>query len=144
MNDAAAEPRDRRKPPESVWRLIWERDGRACVSCGSTDDLAVDHIVPWSRGGRTHPDNLQILCRRCNSAKGASTEETASGDGPALRDTLSDAGGSLESARLAVRSAMALAEKLAVEADAKGVPETQIARLLGVDRMTVRKWLGKR
>jgi DNA-binding protein Fis len=26
----------------------------------------------------------------------------------------------------------------------QGVPETQIAKLLGVDRMTVRKWLGKK
>lgn len=29
-------------------------------------------------------------------------------------------------------------------ADADGTPEAEIARKLGVDRMTVRKWLGKR
>jgi 5-methylcytosine-specific restriction endonuclease McrA len=30
-----------------------------------------DHIVPWSRGGHTTADNLQMLCRDCNLKKGA-------------------------------------------------------------------------
>ncbi len=29
----------------------------------------VDHIVPWSKGGKTVPENLQMLCRRCNALK---------------------------------------------------------------------------
>jgi transposase-like protein len=32
----------------------------------------------------------------------------------------------------------------ALEATANGTPQAEIARELGVDRMTVRKWLGKR
>jgi hypothetical protein len=31
--------------------------------------LVVDHIQPESRGGRTVADNLQTLCRACNSRK---------------------------------------------------------------------------
>lgn len=31
-----------------------------------------DHIVPWSQGGKTEYENLQILHRRCNKEKGAS------------------------------------------------------------------------
>ncbi|MGV7585208.1 helix-turn-helix domain-containing protein [Mycobacterium kansasii] len=37
-----------------------------------------------------------------------------------------------------------VAEMLAQSAHSDGVPETQIADELGVNRMTVRKWLGKR
>ena len=30
----------------------------------------VDHIVPQSRGGTDHLDNLQMLCSHCNRIKG--------------------------------------------------------------------------
>ena len=30
-----------------------------------------DHITPWSKGGKTTPDNCQMLCRDCNLKKGA-------------------------------------------------------------------------
>ena len=33
-------------------------------------NFTVDHIVPRSRGGTDHPDNLQLLCAACNSLKG--------------------------------------------------------------------------
>ena len=26
-------------------------------------------IIPWSKGGHTTDDNLQMLCKKCNSAK---------------------------------------------------------------------------
>ncbi len=50
---------------------ILERDGYRCCICGSTEDLTLDHIVPVSRSGSNGPDNLQTLCRSCNSRKGA-------------------------------------------------------------------------
>lgn len=49
---------------------IWERDNYACRSCGSKRRLTIDHIHPRSKGGTDHPDNLQTLCRSCNSKKG--------------------------------------------------------------------------
>jgi hypothetical protein len=55
----------------SVRTTIYRRDGYRCVECGSTDDLTLDHIHPWSRGGSDHPSNLRTLCRSCNSRKGA-------------------------------------------------------------------------
>ncbi len=54
-------------------RRVYERDGRRCKQCGGVDDLTLDHIVPVSRFGMTSEDNLQTLCRRCNSAKGDRT-----------------------------------------------------------------------
>lgn len=65
----------------SEWRLVREQviqdQGRVCQECGSriiTDyDLTVDHIKPRSKFPEFALDksNLQVLCRRCNSAKGA-------------------------------------------------------------------------
>lgn len=50
------------------------RDGHRCVECGSNKRLCADHIVPESRGGATTFDNLQAMCRPCNSEKGAKIE----------------------------------------------------------------------
>lgn len=50
---------------------VFARDGYRCRACGSPDDLTVDHILAWSRGGSDDDDNLQTLCGTCNSRKGA-------------------------------------------------------------------------
>jgi hypothetical protein len=53
---------------------ILQRD-KKCRLCGrSADDgvkLEVDHILPVSKGGKNTPENLQALCRDCNSGKSA-------------------------------------------------------------------------
>lgn len=46
-----------------------------CVACGTSKDLSVDHIIPVALGGSDHIRNLQCLCRRCNSSKGATLKE---------------------------------------------------------------------
>lgn len=33
------------------------------------DQMEGDHIVPWSKGGHTVPENLQMLCKNCNAKK---------------------------------------------------------------------------
>lgn len=43
----------------------------ACLACGATEYLAVDHVISLNRGGDDGEANLQTLCRRCNSGKGA-------------------------------------------------------------------------
>ena len=59
---------------------VLKRDNFKCVLCGAspaTDPcckLHVDHIVAWSRGGRTIISNLRTLCEPCNLGKGAQLE----------------------------------------------------------------------
>lgn len=48
---------------------VFARDGGACVRCGDTERLEVDHIIPMVRGGTDDDWNLQTLCKSCNSAK---------------------------------------------------------------------------
>jgi hypothetical protein len=58
--------------PESVRVAVLERDDYKCVHCGSTHDLQIDHVVPFSKGGASNPDNYEVLCETCNHEKGAS------------------------------------------------------------------------
>ena len=58
-------------------------------------------------------------------------------------DELARAGRKLRSARKALTEAMTAAEETAHQAWEAGVSEVEIAKTLGVDRMTVRKWRGK-
>jgi len=48
-----------------------KRNGEFCQWCGATDNLSVDHIVAVANGGGNESANLQLLCRSCNSRKGA-------------------------------------------------------------------------
>lgn len=63
--------RHRAKIPAAVRAAVYERDGWCCLHCGTKEGLTLDHIVPWSLGGSDDVGNLQTLCQRCNSSKGA-------------------------------------------------------------------------
>ena len=53
-----------RTVPPALRRAVLHRDGGACAAdgCDSRYRLEAHHIVPWSQGGRTDPDNLVTLC----------------------------------------------------------------------------------
>jgi len=53
----------------SVRKDVMKRDDYTCQYCGSQDELVLDHIYPFSRGGSNEADNLQVLCRDCNARK---------------------------------------------------------------------------
>ena len=57
-------------------QLYGKQEGH-CVGCKTLFDfrnLSVDHIVPKSKGGTDHYENLQLLCGACNSLKGTRTQ----------------------------------------------------------------------
>ncbi len=47
-----------------------ERDNYQCQKCNSRNDLTLDHIQPYSKGGPESYENLRVLCRSCNSKRG--------------------------------------------------------------------------
>lgn len=70
-------------PPEKIrgvplkLRLkVLQRDNFKCVFCGKSPVthsgavLHIDHIMPFSKGGKTEIENLQTLCEECNWGKG--------------------------------------------------------------------------
>ena len=55
-------------------RSAYERQNHKCAICGKEcklEEMHADHITPWSKGGKTVPENCQMLCRDCNLRKGA-------------------------------------------------------------------------
>lgn len=58
-----------RKIGKNVREFVMDRDGHACIRCGSTDSLQIDHILPQSCGGPHVAENLRVLCRPCNAAR---------------------------------------------------------------------------
>jgi hypothetical protein len=62
--------RKREPIPKDVRLAVWARDEGRCVECGSDFDIQYDHIIPFSMGGASTVENLQLLCARCNQTKG--------------------------------------------------------------------------
>ncbi|MBR8425014.1 HNH endonuclease [Burkholderia cenocepacia] len=68
---------DRKKLYTAKFERIRDRDGCACVYCGATKYLSLDHLIAVSRGGGGEDQNLVTACRGCNSKKGARTPDEA-------------------------------------------------------------------
>lgn len=76
---SAAKPRAPRAPaarrsiPAHVRHAVYKRDGARCSfvgrdgqRCASMKRLEFDHILPVARGGKSHVENLRLLCRAHN------------------------------------------------------------------------------
>lgn len=59
------------------YAAVFERDGKRCRYCGSTDSPTVDHVLPRSRGGGDELANLVAACRSCNCRKKDRTPDEA-------------------------------------------------------------------
>ena len=57
---------------QSQKRELFEQQQGECPNCKDTftiNEMEADHIIPWHKGGKTTPENGQMLCRACNREK---------------------------------------------------------------------------
>tara|TARA_R100000458_G_scaffold885_1_gene762 strand:+ start:3253 stop:3738 length:486 start_codon:yes stop_codon:yes gene_type:complete len=62
-----------------IRELLYKAYGRKCRYCDTTlvvGNMACDHIHPLSLGGVSTPENLQMICHRCNTRKGPLTDKS--------------------------------------------------------------------
>lgn len=75
---AVKRPGSRPAIPQWVIRAVIARDGMVCRYCSrrvhkrrrGPGRLHLDHVVPFSEGGKATPDNIVVACARCNLSKG--------------------------------------------------------------------------
>ncbi|MHB9025879.1 MAG: homing endonuclease associated repeat-containing protein [Armatimonadota bacterium] len=75
-SDELAIPAENRRDVGMGLRFrVMQRDRFKCILCGRSPaneigvELHVDHIHPFSKGGKTTAENLQTLCKECNLGK---------------------------------------------------------------------------
>lgn len=51
------------------WQQLKAKYKNRCAFCGEDKPLTKDHILPLSEGGSNYIQNIQPLCRNCNSKK---------------------------------------------------------------------------
>ena len=60
---------------------VLKRDHFKCCACGASPakdpavELHIDHMIPWSKGGKTTLENLQTLCSKGNMGQSDSEEQ---------------------------------------------------------------------
>ncbi len=76
----AVDEQDRREIRLGLRYTVLKRDNFKCVLCGASPALTpgiqlhVDHVFPFSKGGKTEMANLRTLCEACNLGKAARIE----------------------------------------------------------------------
>ncbi len=58
---------------DKMKREAFEHQKGICTKCGEhfdINEMEADHITPWIEGGKTTPENCQMLCRDDNRRKG--------------------------------------------------------------------------
>lgn len=74
---AKSKRRDKERELEPIdielWKIKLDVLNNQCQMCKvylSDRLVECDHIIPITKGGTNHIDNLQPLCKPCNSSKG--------------------------------------------------------------------------
>ena len=80
INNALTNDDETRTFDRAIVSALFEKQEGKCGICNqeiqkdrlSNGDYAqVDHIKPWSKGGRTTEDNAQLVHAKCNQSKGS-------------------------------------------------------------------------
>lgn len=56
----------RTKRQQNRDQLVLDRDASRCISCGSTRDIVIHHIVPKGKSGSDDITNKTVLCSVCH------------------------------------------------------------------------------
>lgn len=68
MNKSALLPGGSTRRWRKIRIRILRRDGYRCAICGKRANH-VDHIRLRSQNGGDHPNNLRVLCKKCNLSR---------------------------------------------------------------------------
>jgi hypothetical protein len=63
---APAQSPEARAITTGLRRTIFMRDHGKCQNCRTKFKVEIDHILPYSMGGKTTESNLRLLCFSCN------------------------------------------------------------------------------
>jgi hypothetical protein len=81
VNESLTETSELRKVSRTISRKMFlrivRRDNQTCQICGKIlkdEEVKINHIIPFSKGGPTEESNLRVLCEECNRKKVASIE----------------------------------------------------------------------
>jgi 5-methylcytosine-specific restriction endonuclease McrA len=67
-----------RSIPREVMLKVVRRDGQICQRCHEPvpdREVEFDHVIPFSKGGRSTVENLRVVHRKCNRKKSNSLQE---------------------------------------------------------------------
>lgn len=85
-SERLAEARKKGTHTKEEWNALQKACGNRCVICGTHKralngvSLCKDHIVPIYRGGSDAIDNIQPVCRQCNTSKGPASKDYRQAD----------------------------------------------------------------
>ena len=69
LSHRIGEPLYERRVSNSRKKAIIKRDGNACLVCGASGYLEVDHRIALMNGGSNEDSNLGTLCDDCHNKK---------------------------------------------------------------------------
>lgn len=64
-----------KKIEEWQWEVLKYLAKDKCLKCGEKKKLTLDHVVPLSKNGEHSIQNVQPLCKNCNSSKNVKIED---------------------------------------------------------------------
>ncbi len=70
-----------RSIPRDVMLKVVRRNGQICQECNipvPDNEVEFDHIIPYSKGGRSIVENLRVVHKSCNRKKSASLKDLLS------------------------------------------------------------------
>lgn len=50
---------------EEIKEQVWERDGGACIKCGTTKNIGFYPVIPFGLGGSGTYRNIRVMCNKC-------------------------------------------------------------------------------